>query len=72
MTKKPKHGTLNIGPLSEKGKGYGSSHHKPAPVVLDIPDRITNASVPKGSRYSAKQDLSYRGMDVRHPSRGVG
>jgi hypothetical protein len=67
---KPKHGPLLIGALSptkygKTGKSFIQESWGETPST-----RVTNANSP--GTYSAKQDLSYRGMDVRHPSRGVG
>jgi hypothetical protein len=61
---KPK---LEIGSFSKKSPG---KDWMPPKVNLDLPERITNAG--SSGTYSGKKDLSYRGMDVRHPSRGVG
>jgi hypothetical protein len=58
---------LTIGSFSKKSPG---KDWMPPKVSLDLPERITNAG--SSGTYSGKKDLSYRGMDVRHPSRGCG
>lgn len=44
--KKPEKSHINIGPLSAGGAGRHMIH---ARIVLDVPTRVTNASMPSGS-----------------------
>jgi hypothetical protein len=71
MTRNHKPGVMRIGPLSPGG--VGAHYVQPRLDWSTTPSTlICNASVPSTERYSAKTELSYRGMDQRHPSRGHG
>lgn len=69
MTKKA-HGPLLIGPLSPSKYGKTGKSFIQESWGSTPSERVTNAT--SSGTYSAQRDLSYRGMEVRLPSRGAG